>query len=125
MARFPERRALVRFPVSEMTASISVRFRIGSYQANVVDFNRHGITIELSRRLPMNKPLFVDLRYPGLDSETIVATAHNCRTLNGGRGYRCGIRFRTDSHLQLDRDDVELALRTVEAQLANAPAIIT
>jgi PilZ domain len=100
-----------------MTASISVRFRIGSCQGTVIDFNRHGITIESSQRLPINKPLFVNLRYGRVDTETIVATAHHCHSLEGGR-YRCGIRFRTDSHLQLDRDEVESALQNVEAQLA-------
>jgi hypothetical protein len=118
MARFPERRSLVRFPVTDMTVSISMRFRIGSYRGTVVDFNRHGITIELPHPLPMNKPLFVNLRYPRLDTETIIATAHNCHSLDRGRRYRCGIRFRTDSHLQLDRDEVEAALRSVESELA-------
>jgi hypothetical protein len=120
MARFPERRSLTRFPVADMTVSISMRFRIGSYQGTVIDFNRHGITIELPHSLPMNKPLFVNLGYPRLDNETIIATAHNCHSLDGGRRYRCGIRFRTDSHLQLDRDVVESALRAVESELAKS-----
>lgn len=95
-----------------------MRSRIGSYQGTVVDFNRQGITIELAHPLPMNKPLFVNLRYPRLDTETIVATAHNCHALDRGRKYRCGIRFRTNSQLQLDRDEVESALRRVESDLA-------
>ena len=66
----------------------------------------------------MNKPLFVNLRYPRLDTETIIATAHNCHSLDRGCRYRCAIRFRTDSHLQLDRDEVEAALRSVESELA-------
>jgi hypothetical protein len=103
-----------------MTASVSVRFRIGSCQGTVIDFNRHGVTIELTHRIPLHKPLFVDLRYGRLDTETVVATAHNCRALDGGRRFRCGIRFRTDSNLQLDRDEVESALRKVEAELASS-----
>ena len=101
-----------------MTASISVRFRIGTCHGTVLDFNRHGITIELTQRLPMHKPLFVNLRYGRFDTEAIVATAHNCHALDAGHGYRCGIRFRTESDLQLDREEVELALQKVEADLA-------
>jgi PilZ domain len=100
-----------------MSASISVRFRIGTHQGEVLDFNRHGITIQLQRPLPVDKPLFVTLRFSGLHPEAIVGTAHNCRFVARGT-YRCGIRFRTNSHLQLDRDDVERCLSVVEECLA-------
>jgi hypothetical protein len=117
MTRCPERRTLVRFPVTGMSVSIAVRYRLGTHQGEVVDFNRYGVTIELQRPVPLNKPLFVSLKYAGLHPEAIVATAHNCRRLRLGV-YRCGIRFRTDSALQLDRDEVVVSLSALEASLA-------
>jgi hypothetical protein len=99
-----------------MSVSISIRYRFGTHQGEVLEFNRYGVTIQLQRPIPLNKPLFVTLRYVGLHPEAIVATAHNCRAVKAGV-YRCGIRFRTDSHLQLDRDDVERSLGRVEASL--------
>jgi hypothetical protein len=116
MTRCPERRTLVRFPVTGMSVSIAVRYRLGTHHGDVVDFNRYGVTIELQRPIPLNKPLFVTLRYDGLHPEAIIGTAHNCRSLRLGV-YRCGIRFRTDSPLQLDRDDVVRSLSAVEASL--------
>ncbi len=119
MVRCPERRTMSRFPVTGMRVSISVRLRLGTHQGTVVDFNRAGATVELPKALPLNKQLWVTLRCPGAHPEAIVGTAHTCRAV--GRGmYRCGIRFRTDSSVQLDRDDVEEALRALEASFANA-----
>lgn len=99
-----------------MSVSLSVRYRLGTHQGRVVDFNRYGVTIELQRPIPLNKPLFVTLKYDGLHPEAIVGTAHNCRCLRVGV-FRCGIRFRTDSALQLDRDEVVRSLALVEAAL--------
>jgi hypothetical protein len=121
MTRCPERRTLVRFPVTGMSASVAVRYRLGTHQGNVVDFNRHGITIELPRAIPLNKPLFVTLKYEGLHPEAIVGTAHTCRIWRVGI-YRCGIRFRTDSALQLDRDEVMRGLVAAETALARIAA---
>jgi hypothetical protein len=102
-----------------MSASISVRYRIGTHQGKVLDFNRHGITIEVQRPIPVDKPLFVTLRYSGLHREAIVGAAHNCRLIATAT-YRCGIRFRTDSRLQLDRDAVEKSLGVFEEWLAQS-----
>jgi len=121
MTRCPERRSLVRFPVSGMGVSVAVRYRLGTHQGDVVDFNRYGVTIELQRPIPINKPLFVTLKYEGLHPEAIVGTAHNCRRLHVGV-YRCGVRFRTDSVLQLDRDDVVRSLCALEASLMRLAA---
>ena len=116
MTRCPERRTLVRFPVTGMSVTVAVRYRLGTHQGEVLDFNRYGVTIELQRPIPLNKPLFVTLKYAGLHPEAIVGTAHNCRCLRIGV-YRCGVRFRTDSALQLDRDEVVRGLSAVEIQL--------
>jgi len=102
-----------------MSVSISVRLRFGTHQGTVIDFNRSGATVELSRALPLNKQLLVTLRCPGAHPEAIVGTAHTCRAAGKGT-FRCGIRFRTDSPFQLDRDDVEDALRMLEASFASA-----
>jgi hypothetical protein len=119
MVRCPERRTMSRFPVAGVNVSISVRLRFGNHQGTVVDFNRSGITVELPRALPLNKQLLVTLRCPGAHPEAIVSTAHTCHTTRRGV-YRCGIRFRTDSSIQLDRDDVEAALCALEASFAKA-----
>jgi hypothetical protein len=121
MTRCPERRMLVRFPVTGMSVSVAVRYRLGTHQGDVVDFNRFGVTIQLPRAIPLNKPLFVTLKYKGLHPEAIVGTAHNIRCLDVGV-YRCGIRFRTDSALQLDRDEVVRALLAVEESLTRLAA---
>ncbi len=119
MSRCPERRSFERFPVADMKASISVRHRLGTHQADVVDFNRFGVTVVLQRAIPVNKPLYLALRYAGMRLDGIVGAAHHCRfTMNGS--FRCGIRFRTGSPIQLDRDDIELELEKLEKMLAES-----
>jgi PilZ domain len=116
MVRCPERRNLERFPVVDMKASISVRYRFGTHHGDVVDFNRYGITVVLRRPIAVNKPLFVELKYGGLRLEGIVGAAHHCRFTTDGM-FRCGIRFRTNSPIQLDRDEIDVRLESVERTL--------
>jgi hypothetical protein len=122
MSKCPERRSFERFPVNNMKATISIRSRFGAHQGDVVDFNRHGITVALRRPIPTNKPLLITLRYAGLRLDAIVGAAHHCR-LTGDGAIRCGIRFRTNSPNQLDRDEIELILTSLETRLANAVAL--
>ncbi len=119
MVRCPERRSLERFPVTNMKATISVRYRFGTHQGDVVDFNRFGTTVVMRRPLPINKPLFVSLKYPGSRLDEIVGAAHHCRYSPDGT-FRCGIRFRTNSPIQLDRDEVEHLLETLERKIAES-----
>ncbi len=117
MSRCPERRNLERLPVVDMSAWISVRYRFGTHQAQVIDFNRFGVTVALPRPIPVNKPLFITLKHGNARLEAIVGAAHHCRLTRDGT-FRCGIRFRTNSPIQLDRDETELRLQTLEKLLA-------
>ena len=47
--------------------------------------------------------------------ERVIGVVHNCLVHN--QGYRCGIRFRTESLLQFDRNHVEAALAELETAL--------
>lgn len=116
MFRCPERRIFERFPVEDMKASISIRFRFGTNQGEVVDFNRYGITVVLRRPVPVNKPIFVTLTHGTTRLESIVGAAHNCR-FTANEAFRCGIRFRTNSPNQLDRDEIDLCLEALEKTL--------
>ena len=117
MVRCPERRTLERYPVIDMKASVSVRHRFGTHQGDVVDFNRFGVTVVLRRPIPVNKPLFVTLKYAGARLDAIVGAAHHCRFTPDGL-FRCGIRFRTNSPNQLDRDEIDAQLGSLESALA-------
>ena len=99
-----------------MKASISVRYRFGTHQGDVADFNRFGVTVVLRRPIPVNKPLFVTLKYGGTRLEAIVGAAHHCRFTPDGT-FRCGIRFRTNSPIQLDRDEIDRQLGALENTL--------
>ena len=116
MFRCPERRHLERIVVANMKASISVQYRFGTHHGDVVDFNQFGITVLLRRPLPVNKPLFITLVQVSWRVEAIVGAAHHCRFLPEG-SFRCGIRFRTNSPIQMDRDEIQRRLQSVENAL--------
>lgn len=119
MVRCPERRNFERFPVTNMKATIAIRYRFGTHQGDVVDFNRLGVTVVLRRPVPINKPLFISLRYADSRLDEVVGAAHHCRLSRDGT-FRCGIRFRTNSPIQLDRDETELLLETLERSVAES-----
>jgi hypothetical protein len=119
MSRCPERRYLERFLVADMKASISVQYRFGTHHGDVIDFNQGGVTVVLRRPIPINKPLFIALMYKGSRLDGIVGAAHHCRFTMQGE-FRCGIRFRTNSPIQLDRDEIEARLQSVENAIAEA-----
>jgi hypothetical protein len=102
-----------------MKATISVRHRFGTHHGDVVDFNRFGVTIALRRPLPINKPLFVSLKHSDSHLDEIVGAAHHCRYSPGGI-FRVGIRFRTHSPIQLDRDEIEHLLEMLERKIAES-----
>ncbi len=119
MVRCPERRSLERLPVTNMKATISVRHRFGTHHGDVVDFNRFGVTIALRRPLPINKPLLVSLKHPESRLDEVVGVAHHCRYSPDGI-FRVGIRFRTNSPIQLDRDEVEHLLEMLERKIVES-----
>jgi hypothetical protein len=119
MFRCPERRSAQRLPVVAMRASISLQNRFGAHHGEVVDFNRHGITVALQRPIATNRPLIVELTYQTLRLGGIVGAAHHCRYTREG-SFRCGIRFRTNSPAQLDRDEIDQRLIDIERALGAA-----
>jgi hypothetical protein len=92
------------------------RGQFGFLSADVLDFNRHGLAALVERPLPKDKVVFLNLHCAGLRLREVVGVVHNC--VAQGNGFRCGIRFRTQSHLQFDREDVEYALREIEGRMA-------
>jgi hypothetical protein len=116
MSRTPDLRAPSRDQhEGDHCRSLPVR----DHQGDVVDFNRFGVTVALRRPLPINKPLLVSLKYSGSRLDEVVGAAHHCRFLPEGT-FRCGIRFRTDSPIQLDRDETEQLLETLERKIAES-----
>lgn len=86
----------------------------------VLDFNRHGVAIELDRPLPKHQLVFVSLDHGEISLPRVIGVVHNC--LCRASGYRCGILFRTQSDLQFDKVQVESELARMERQLADGMA---
>lgn len=99
-----------------MEVQLRQRGQFGFLSAHVLDFNRFGLALLFERPLPKDKVVFLNLHCAGLKLREVVGVVHNC--LAHGNGFRCGIRFRTQSELQLDREDVESALREIEERIA-------
>ncbi|MCR9279116.1 MAG: PilZ domain-containing protein [Pseudomonadaceae bacterium] len=116
-----ERRAEPRWDAGALTACVRVRGRLGRQKADVVDFSRHGLALVTSAPLPRDKPLFLQLRLEELNIQNVVAVLHNCCTTDDG--YRCGLRFRTTSELQFDRELIESQLKRLEQRLSGGEAV--
>lgn len=109
-----DRRTLPRF-TGNMKVSLRQRGRIARTHSTVVDFNRFGIALLTRDRLEKSKPVFLTLECGGVQLDNVVGVVHNCITQ--GDGYRCGIRFRTQSTLQFDKNLVERSLHQLELAL--------
>jgi PilZ domain len=120
MTKCPDRRAIPRFPVSGMTATLRVSGHFGRQEATVLDFNREGATLLLPDVIPSSRPIYISLVMPPMRLDGIVGAIHNFRRVEGG-GYRCGVQFRTTSMLQFDRETTERALLQLERSLAQPP----
>jgi hypothetical protein len=116
MTKCPDRRAIPRFPVTGMTATLRVSGRFSRHDATVIDFNREGATLLLSEPVSASRPIYLSLAKPPLRLDGIVGAIHNCRPAADG-GYRCGVQFRTRSLLQLDRESTERELIRLEISL--------
>ena len=85
----------------------------------VLDFNRFGLAARCQRPLKVDQIVFLTLNDGEHFLERVIGVVHNCLSVDDG--YRCGIRFRTQSPLQFDRTDVEARLAKLEAALAPQP----
>ena len=111
-----ERRTLPRLTGQEISAFLRRKGSFNRLAVEVLDFNRHGAAIQLQTPLPREQVVFLTLRHGSTELKKIIGVVHNCLGL--ASGYRCGVRFRTGSALQLDRSLIERQLALLESQLA-------
>ena len=127
-----DRRGLSRRTSEDLVVTLRAKGSISSFGATAVDFNRNGVSVVLDRPLPRDTQLFVAIRGHDVKIEQIVGVVHNCRRNTGPTntsdasdtwdtsdacytgGYRCGIRFRTQSPQQFDRELVDKTLIILE-----------
>lgn len=110
-----ERRALPRLEGQQISAFVRPKGSFSRLSVEVLDFNRHGAAIHLHTPLPREQVVFLTLKCGTTQLERIIGVVHNCLDLK--TGFRCGIRFRTQSELQFDRAVIEDQLATLESRL--------
>ncbi len=115
-----DRRSQPRFAPQALSAFLRLKGELGRTTVGVLDFNRHGLAVQCDRPLPKEAHVFLSLDDGETQLERVIGVVHNCLTLDGG--YRCGIRFRTQSRLQFDREVVEARLRELEERFSAACA---
>lgn len=115
-----ERRTKPRFEAVGIRASIKVKGQFGVLTAEALDFNRHGMSVEVDRALTKNKSLLVTLRCGQEFVGSVVGIVHNCR--ESSSGFRCGIQFRTQSVIQFDQIETERQLADLEQKIARDSA---
>jgi hypothetical protein len=113
-----ERRALPRLDGQEIAAFVRQQGSFSRLSVEVLDFNRHGAAIHLHTPLPREQVVFLTLKHGNTQLERIIGVVHNCLDLK--TGYRCGIRFRTQSELQFDKASTEDQLAALERRLINS-----
>ena len=113
---FAERRALPRLPAENMLVRVRRKGRIRRLEGIAKDYNRHGIGLVLDKPIAKDATVYVSMASADERLENVIGVVHNCFAVDGG--YRCGIQFRTTSHLQMDRSGVEQALTQFEQSLA-------
>ena len=110
-----ERRALPRLDGQQIAAYVRRKGSFSRQSVEVLDFNRHGAAIHLHTPLPREQVIYLTLKLGATQLERIIGVVHNC--LNLKSGYRCGVRFRTQSDLQFDRAAIEDELVALERRL--------
>lgn len=116
-----ERRSQPRISGRTLVVRLRLKGKINRFPVQVVDFSRHGLGVVTDRPLPKDQLVYLSLEHPGarteplMTLERVIGVVHNC--LNHAEGYRCGIRFRTESTLQFDRHHVEASLDEIERRL--------
>jgi len=113
-----DRRQVPRFAADAVGATLRLQYRLARIQAEVIDFNRYGISLRVDRALPMHHTVDLSLSHRSVTIEGIVGVIHNCRALKDGM-YRCGVRFRTDTRAQFDRDQIRAALLHLESLMSH------
>lgn len=113
-----DRRQQPRFTSDAFHAEVRVKGQFGRVDVQVLDFNRHGLAVHIDRPLPKDQLVFLNLDHDTVSLERVIGVVHNCLAHSGG--YRCGIRFRTQSELQFDREQVEVVLEQMEIRLAES-----
>ncbi len=111
-----ERRALPRLEGQEISAFVRQKGSFSRLSVEVLDFNRHGAAIRLHTPLPQEQVVFLTLKHGATQLERIIGVVHNCLDIDSG--YRCGIRFRTQSELQFDKAVIEDQLASLESRLS-------
>jgi len=111
-----DRRSEPRYHGSGLCAQLRLKGQLGWSSVEVLDFNRYGLAVRSDRPLPKDQIVFLSLDDGEQALERVIGVVHNCLILDVG--YRCGIRFRTQSSLQFDREIVEKRLRALERALA-------
>ncbi len=101
-----------------IAVSLRPRGRLGSIEAEAVDFNRYGIGVITATPLDKDRTVYLRLCCGGMRLDNIVGVVHNCVRQSGG--YRSGIRFRPSSELQQDSVEVESVLAGLEDALLEA-----
>lgn len=112
-----ERRSHPRYAAGSIKVSLRPRGALSKFSAELLDFNRHGLAVRFDRPMPKDKLVFLSLHCADLHLDQVVGVIHNCFAQEDG--YRCGIRFRTQSALQFDREQVESVLLDFESLLTD------
>lgn len=113
-----ERRALPRLEGQKISAFVRLKGSFSRLSVEVLDFNRHGAAIHLHSPLPREQVVFLTLKCGTTQLQRIIGVVHNCLDLKSG--YRCGIRFRTQSELQFDKAAIEDQLAALERRLVGS-----
>ena len=114
-----DRRSLPRYRAPDLCAELRVKGRFARTAVEVLDFNRHGLAIRCLRPLPKDQIVFISLADGEHCIDRVIGIVHNCMDQEGS--FRCGIRFRTQSILQFDRELVDRQLYALERSLAEGP----
>ena len=113
-----ERRALPRLEGQDISAFVRLKGSFSRITVEVLDFNRHGAASHLHTPLPLQQVVFLTLKHGATQLERIIGVVHNCLDLKSG--FRCGIRFRTQSELQFDKAATEDQLAALESHLSRS-----
>lgn len=111
-----ERRQHPRCETRGLTATIGQAFRWNRITADVLDYNRYGMSLRLTRPLATDQTIDIELDFGTMHIAGVVGVIHNCRGLRDG-GYRCGIQFRTGARTQLDRNQIRAQLARLEREI--------